>query len=112
LIVDDEEPIRELVRQTLGGAGHQVADAGSGQAAMDLLERRRFDLVILDYALPDTTGAALAGRIRERLPEQKLLIFSGYAGTIMVREQAGDIPLVGKPCRSQELLDAVDRALV
>src|SRR5579884_3472073 len=64
LVVDDEEHITELVAMGLGYNGFEVERVGSGRAALDAVERRKPDLIVLDVMLPDLDGFEVARRIR------------------------------------------------
>lgn len=66
LIVDDDPDLREATGMILTGAGYQVAQAGSGQEALEMLQSRAFSLVILDVMMEtDTEGFHLAYKIRQ-----------------------------------------------
>jgi two-component system OmpR family response regulator len=65
LVVDDEEHITEMLAMGLGFSGFEVERAASGRAALDAIERRRPDLVILDVMLPDLDGFEVARRLRQ-----------------------------------------------
>jgi two-component system, OmpR family, response regulator len=65
LAVDDEEHITELVAMALGYNGFEVARAASGRAALEAVERRRPDLIVLDVMLPDLDGFEVARRLRQ-----------------------------------------------
>lgn len=65
LVVDDEEHITELVAMGLGYNGFEVERVGSGRAALEAVERRRPDLVVLDVMLPDLDGFEVARRLRQ-----------------------------------------------
>ena len=65
LAVDDEEHITELVAMALGYNGFEVERAASGRAALDAVERRRPDLIVLDVMLPDLDGFEVARRLRQ-----------------------------------------------
>jgi two-component system OmpR family response regulator len=65
LVVDDEEHITELLAMGLGMKGFEVERAASGRAALDAIERRRPDLVVLDVMLPDLDGFEVARRLRQ-----------------------------------------------
>ncbi len=65
LVVDDEPPIRKLLRMGLGTQGYQTIDAANGKAALELISGKP-DLVILDLGLPDMQGLELLRQIRAR----------------------------------------------
>jgi DNA-binding response OmpR family regulator len=64
LLVEDEEDIRELVLLYLEKAGYRVSVAETGEKALDLVGKERFDLLVLDIMLPDISGLELCRRIR------------------------------------------------
>ena len=64
LVIDDEPPIRKLLRMGLGTQGYQVIDAPNGKAALERLADKP-DLIILDLGLPDMPGLELLRRLRE-----------------------------------------------
>lgn len=66
LVVEDEEDIQQLVCYHLIRSGYEVVSAVSGEEALDLIGRRRPDLVILDIMLPGVSGLELCRNIRER----------------------------------------------
>ncbi|HID94965.1 MAG TPA: response regulator transcription factor [Candidatus Latescibacteria bacterium] len=66
LVVDDERKITEVVRAYLEKEGYIVLVAGDGQGALDLIERSKPDLVILDLMLPDMAGEEICRRLRQR----------------------------------------------
>jgi two-component system KDP operon response regulator KdpE len=65
LVVDDEPPIRKLLRMGLGTQGYQVIDASNGKTALERLTEKP-DLIILDLGLPDIPGLELLRRFREQ----------------------------------------------
>ena len=68
LIVEDEPPIRRLLRATLGAHDYRTLEAATGAEALSAMRHHRPDLVLLDLGLPDIDGQALIGRIRELSP--------------------------------------------
>jgi two-component system, sensor histidine kinase and response regulator len=80
LFVDDDPFYREIAQDTLVSAGYTVCMAESGAAAIDVLERNQFDLVVLDLGMPDVTGfdvinAVRAGRRNQDIP---ILVITGH----------------------------------
>src|SRR5437763_9841344 len=65
LVVDDEEHITELVAMGLSYNGFDVERTATGRAALDAIDRRRPDLVVLDVMLPDLDGFEVARRLRQ-----------------------------------------------
>lgn len=72
LAVDDEEHILELIRYNLEGAGYKVLAAESGEEALELLNKKKCDLLLLDWMLPGIDGIDVIKRIRENPALKKL----------------------------------------
>jgi len=111
LVVDDESEVRTLIAEILRGSGYRVIVAPDGDAAIALLERagRPVDLLVTDVVMPVMSGTDLAARVTERFPGTRVLFVSGFvpAGSAALR----GAPLVTKPLRRAELLDAARTAL-
>ena len=79
LVVDDEAPIRRLLRVGLSTEGYvviEVADAGEANAE---LARQKPDVVILDLGLPGMDGIEGLSRIKEAAPESEVVVMTGYS---------------------------------
>jgi two-component system, OmpR family, KDP operon response regulator KdpE len=74
LIVDDEPQIRRVMRATLSGAGYLVADARSGEEALEKLRDERSDLVLLDVNLPGISGIETCRKIRAQSGAHVLMV--------------------------------------
>ena len=66
LVVDDEEPLRNLLRISLQKAGYTIYTAGNGKEAMELFRQAPIDLVLLDILMPDMDGYTLCAELRKR----------------------------------------------
>ena len=75
LVIDDEPPIRKLLRMGLAAQGYQTTEAANGKAALELLADGP-DLVILDLGLPDVEGLELLRTIRERNDKVPIVVLS------------------------------------
>ncbi len=64
LVVDDDTPIRSLLRQELGEAGYEVKEAGNGKAALDMVRLNKPDLIILDVMMPEINGFDVAAVLK------------------------------------------------
>lgn len=78
LIVDDEPDILEVVSAIIKHQGHEVVTAGSGEAALDILAKRSFDLVMTDLMMPGITGWQLLEKIKAKTPNTLVVVFTGY----------------------------------
>jgi two-component system cell cycle sensor histidine kinase/response regulator CckA len=108
LLVEDEAPVRELVRRVLEGAGYVVLAAGLPSDAERLLdETDNVDLLLTDVVMPEMSGYDLALRVSERRPDVRRLFISGYAPRVQLVEG----PLLKKPFAPEQLARAVRAAL-
>ncbi|MEI6203628.1 MAG: response regulator, partial [Enhydrobacter sp.] len=98
LIVEDEPPIRRLLRTTLVAHDYRVHEAATGAEALSALRHHRPDLVLLDLGLPDVDGLALIGRIRELGPFPIVVLSSrGDEGAKVTALDTGADDYVTKP---------------
>jgi two-component system, OmpR family, KDP operon response regulator KdpE len=112
LVVDDEPPIRKLLRMGLTSQGYEVLDAPNGKAALDLLASKP-DLVILDLGLPDIDGLELLRRIRQRQEGLPIVVLSsrGDEGGKVAALDLGADDYVTKPFGMDELFARMRAAL-
>ncbi len=112
LVVDDEPPIRKLLRMGLSTQGYVVLEAPNGKSALELLEQKP-DLVILDLGLPDIQGLELLRKIRERNEGVPIVVLSSRedeAGKVQALDLGAD-DYVTKPFGMDELLARMRAAL-
>jgi two-component system KDP operon response regulator KdpE len=112
LVVDDEPPIRKLLRMGLGTQGYQTLDASNAKAALDLMAEKP-DLVILDLGLPDMQGLDLLREIRAQREELPIVVLSSR-GDEAAKVEALDLgadDYVTKPFGMEELLARMRAAL-
>ncbi len=101
LVVDDDLLVLSSTADMLRDLGHEPIGIPSAKRALEILrEGERPDLAILDYAMPEMTGAALVERVREICPGLPLLLATGYSE----RDNAcADLPRLDKPFTLAEL---------
>ncbi len=112
LVVDDEPPIRKLLRMGLSTQGYEILDAPNGKTALEMLAQHP-DLVILDLGLPDIQGHELLRMIRARdgsLPVVVLSSRGDEAGKVQALDLGAD-DYVTKPFGMDELLARIRAAL-
>src|SRR5712692_4260127 len=113
LIIDDEAAIRESLETLLEFEGYTVASAGTGEEGLAKLAERPFDLVLLDFALPDHNGLEVLADIRDRDPQLAVIMITAY-GTVdnAVRAmQNGATNFIQKPWDNEKLLADVRAAV-
>ncbi len=112
LVIDDEPPIRKLLRMGLGTQGYDILEAGNGKAALELLAQSPA-LIILDLGLPDMAGHDLLRTIRARDEQVPIVVLSSRddeAGKVMALDLGADDYLT-KPFGMDELLARMRAAL-
>ena len=112
LIVEDEPPIRRLLRATLDANDYRVLEAGTGAEAVGALRHHRPDLVLLDLGLPDIDGLQLIADIRKLGPVPIVVLSSrGDEAVKVAALDAGPDDYVTKPFGADELLARIRAAL-
>jgi len=113
LIVDDEPPIRKLLRVGLGTQGYTIGEAGNAKAAIEQVKAERPDLILLDLGLPDMPGHELLRQWRDEGLDLPVVILSSRtdeAGIVKALELGAD-DYVTKPFGMNELVARIRVAL-
>lgn len=112
LFVDDEVPILELLEEAFGMKGYSVTVAESAEAALDILSRESFLVMVLDLRLPGMNGIDLCREIRKDNQIAVIYALTGYSNFFGLVEcrAAGFDDLFTKPVSLQILYRAVDDA--
>jgi CheY-like chemotaxis protein len=113
LVVDDQEPVRDLCSRMLTVRGHEVLSVGSGAEAVALYDQLRPDAVLLDVDMPGMDGLATLGALRALDPEARVAMLTGNAGggTIRGALALGARDYVLKPFQGRRLAEALVRLL-
>src|SRR5215467_5495863 len=113
LIIDDEVAIRESLETLLEFEGYSVQSAETGEEGLARLAERPYDLVLLDFALPDRNGLAILADIRSREPRLALLMITDYAtvDNAVRAIQKGATNFIQKPWDNEKLLADVRAAV-
>lgn len=112
LLVEDEAFVRDVTCKVLRSAGYRVLTAKNAAEAVRVYDARRgeVELLLTDVILPGETGRVLAGRLRRKDPELKVLLVTGYAEQ-MGRREAKPEECLAKPFSSAVLLRKVRQLL-
>jgi DNA-binding NtrC family response regulator len=111
LVVDDEKNMRLSLQTMLADEGYAVRAVESAEAALSLLEREDFFMVITDARLGGVSGYEFLTRARAQWPELPLLMITAYATSKLAVQaiKAGAMDYLAKPFAPEELLHAIDR---
>ena len=110
LLAEDEEAMRTYLSRALENAGYEVSAVDRGTAAVPLLEREHFDLLLSDIVMPEMDGIELAQRCAEISPETKVMFITGFAAvTLKASQEAPQAKVLSKPFHLKDLVLEVDR---
>lgn len=114
LIVDDEETIRLALRKFLRSRGYEVEVAGSGDQAMQILDRESFSLMLCDVRMPGMTGVQVVPEARKKDQDLAIIMLTAVNDAATATEvlASGAIDYLMKPVELADLQQAVDRALL
>jgi PAS domain S-box-containing protein len=113
LLVEDEEPVRAVLRKMLSANGYLVLEARHGRDALLAADRHRapIHLLLTDVVMPEMGGRELAERLTAHRPEMRVLFISGYTSDEVVRKGIEGAGFMQKPFTSADLLRAVRERL-
>ncbi|MBW1885269.1 MAG: response regulator, partial [Deltaproteobacteria bacterium] len=113
LAVDDQRYFRELIEGLLQEEGYEVETVSTAVEALHLLDREVFDIVITDLVMPGVDGTELVGRIKERLPEQDIVMVTGVVDvkTAVEAMKQGATDYILKPFDRNTLADSLSKIL-
>ena len=111
LIVDDESFVRQSVHILLQGDGYVVHEAKSGAEALAQFEPGKFDMVFTDYFMPEMKGDQLAAAIKQRSPDQPIVMITAFLEKFL---SSGHLPdgvdsIICKPFGLENLRSALTR---
>jgi DNA-binding NtrC family response regulator len=113
LVIDDEEIVRVCCKRALMDEGYEVDVTASGKEGLELFDRRKYDLVVLDLKMPHMEGIEVLANIKRGNPDQKVIMITGY----MALEHADESSMLGatryleKPFAPDVLLSAINTML-
>jgi two-component system, cell cycle response regulator CpdR len=109
LLAEDDQVMREYLTRALERAGYRVSAVDRGTAAVPLLEREPFDLLLTDIVMPEMDGIELAQRAGEIAPDLRVMFITGFAAvTLKAGKQVPQARILSKPFHLRELVAEVD----
>lgn len=115
LIIDDSaEVVKHLSERVLAGQGYRTGHAADGESGLRHILEEKPDLILLDYNLPDMTGLDVLQRMAAEAISIPVILMTGYGSELSAIEafRLGARDYLIKPLTTDEVLEAVDRALV
>ena len=116
-VVDDEDQIRQLIRETLEQAGYEVEEASNGKQGLERYRAKPADLVIMDILMPDQDGLESIMTLRREFPASRVIAITGGSDMIGILNFLDVAKMLGarrtlqKPFDMQTLLDAAQSEL-
>ena len=113
LVVDDEDQIRQLIRETLESVGYEVEEACNGKEGLERYRIKSADLVIMDVLMPDQDGLESILSLRREFPNSRVIAMTGGSDMIGmlnfldVAKMLGARRTIQKPFEVRSLLEAV-----
>jgi excisionase family DNA binding protein len=113
LIVDDDEPIRRLFKETLEKNNYHVVTSDNGIKALQLIKSWNFDLIFLDLKMPDIDGVETFRRIRRIDKSVSVVIITGYATSELLQRALKQAPfgVMKKPFGAKDILRSTENFL-
>ena len=110
LVVDDDPPIRHLVRTVLNREGYSVDEADGGRDALEKIAWDGYDAIVLDLMMPEISGYDVLGAISQVRPNSKCVVLISAAGSVDIEKADPTIvrAKLRKPFNIHELIKAVD----
>ena len=112
LIVDDEVEFANLLGERLQARGLTVDTVFSGEEALEIAEKKTFDAILLDLAMPGMNGIETLERLRAINPDLQIILFTGNATVDVTLEamKLGAVDLLEKPANLEKVLSKIDAA--
>ena len=116
LVIDDNDLMREMLREMLEEGGHDVVEAADGREGAELCRREPADVVITDILMPEADGLEVIRQLRGSFPDIKLVAISGGQTTgkvdyLTFAQELGAARTFRKPFHPHELLAAIEELL-
>ena len=116
LVIDDEDPIRRMLRAALEQRGHEVIEAREGKEALQLHRTAPVELVITDILMPEKDGLEVIMTLRREAPQLKVIAMSGggrfkQTEALLIAEPLGAYATLRKPFDLEAMLEIVNKAL-
>jgi signal transduction histidine kinase/HD-like signal output (HDOD) protein len=113
LVIDDEEALRKVLTETLTGKGFDVDTAADGVEALEKLQRKSYQVALLDLRMPRKHGLEVLATVKRTVPHMPVIVISGVADEreLITAKQAGAFTCIKKPFEINTVLEAIAAAM-
>jgi DNA-binding NtrC family response regulator len=113
LVVDDEEVVRRSFQRVLASGCREVETAGTGEQALQAMETRPYDVVLLDLRMPGMDGMSVLRALKNRWPDGEVIVITGYPSVDTAKEaiRLGACDYLAKPLAPDEVIEAASHAI-
>lgn len=110
LVVDDDPEVVEILNEVISRKGFKVVGVGSGERALEELEKQHFDLIFLDLVLPGMSGVEALSAIKDKDKKAVVVIVTGYGDDPIALEamSLGPLFLIRKPFRVSDIVEVLN----
>jgi len=110
LIIDDEEIIRMSCERALQVSGFETGVAANGREGLEMLEKGKYDVVLLDLKMPDMDGMEVLDKIKSSWPDINVIMISGYStvDTAVKALRRGAVNFIQKPFSPDTIISAIN----
>lgn len=113
LVVDDDRELRDNIVEILTDAGYEIQSSDNAESALEVLDSKEFDLIIMDLIMPGMGGLAVLPLARQKCPNARIIVITAFSTVDNAVEsmKKGADDYITKPFKINELLTAVQRNL-
>ena len=110
LIVDDDAGMTETLSDILDDKGYDVASCGDGHQAIEIIKKKKFDLVLMDIKMPGINGVETFKEVHRISPETKVIMMTAYSVEELVKEamDGGAFDIIYKPLDIKKIVNIID----
>ena len=109
LVVEDDEFLQELLAECIETCDHSVTKAGTGKDALDSIKNNDFDVILLDWQLPDMEGISILKEYRSTEGKAKVVMLTGMRDKADEVRKLGADEFLAKPFKMHEILNVLEK---
>jgi len=110
LVVDDDPRVRQVLEDVIAAQGYRVVAVGTGEEALEEVDRRHFDLIFVDLVLPGKSGVETMAEVKAKDKKAVVVIVTGYGDDPVAMEAMalGPLLLIRKPFKVEDIVEVLN----